>query len=153
MIELTDCITVKSAESKAGRRYALEVSTKEVTYLMYADSEKEKDDWIGTFCVLLCRCGCRTSSKTSYFRSRSCSTSQEYEEAQDCSETACFDDAWATRRCSVRVKMNFPVSPTHSDPLLFSFASLSSGNVGRAIVKFSSSYDEAADQEGSDDDE
>lgn len=40
-------MTVKSAELKAQKRNALEVSTPDVTFLMFADSEKEKDDWIG----------------------------------------------------------------------------------------------------------
>jgi hypothetical protein len=47
MIDLAHCMTVKSAELKAHKRHALEVSTPETTYLMFADSEKEKDDWIG----------------------------------------------------------------------------------------------------------
>lgn len=40
-------MTVKSAEIKAGKRNAIEVSTREQTFYMYADSEKEKDEWIG----------------------------------------------------------------------------------------------------------
>jgi hypothetical protein len=47
MIDLALCMTVKSAELKAHKRHALEVSTPETTFLMFADSEKEKDDWIG----------------------------------------------------------------------------------------------------------
>lgn len=47
MIDLSSCMTVKSAELKAQKRNALEVSTPETTFLMFADSEKEKDDWIG----------------------------------------------------------------------------------------------------------
>lgn len=47
MIDLATCMTVKSAEQKAQKRFALEVSTPDTTYLMYADTEKEKDDWIG----------------------------------------------------------------------------------------------------------
>eukprot|EP00624_Nannochloropsis_granulata_P000057 evm.model.NODE_10174_length_41657_cov_19.929615.4 len=47
MIDLSSCMTVKSAELKAHKRNALEVSTPETTFLMYADTEKEKDDWIG----------------------------------------------------------------------------------------------------------
>lgn len=47
MIDLSSCMTVKSAELKAQKRNALEVSTPDTTFLMYADSEKEKDDWIG----------------------------------------------------------------------------------------------------------
>eukprot|EP01036_Dinobryon_divergens_P029471 gene29471-38575_t len=47
MIDLSTCMTVKSAELKAGKRNAIEVSTKEKTFYMYADTEKEKDEWIG----------------------------------------------------------------------------------------------------------
>lgn len=47
MIDLSHCMTVKSAELKAGKKNAIEVSTKEMTFFMYADTEKEKDEWIG----------------------------------------------------------------------------------------------------------
>ena len=47
MIDLSTCQTVKSAELKAGKKNAIEVSTAETTFYMYADSEKEKDEWIG----------------------------------------------------------------------------------------------------------
>jgi hypothetical protein len=47
MIDLSQCMTVKSAELKAGKKNAIEVSTKEQTFYMYADTEKEKDEWIG----------------------------------------------------------------------------------------------------------
>jgi hypothetical protein len=47
MIDLGTCMTVKSAELKAGKKNAIEVSTKEETFYMYADTEKEKDEWIG----------------------------------------------------------------------------------------------------------
>jgi hypothetical protein len=47
MIDLSTCMTVKSAELKAGKKNAIEVSTKEQTFYMYADTEKEKDEWIG----------------------------------------------------------------------------------------------------------
>lgn len=47
MIDLSACMTVKSAELKAGKKNAFEISTKESTYFMFADSEKEKDEWIG----------------------------------------------------------------------------------------------------------
>ena len=30
-----------------GKKYAIEVSTRDITYLMYGDSEKDKDEWIG----------------------------------------------------------------------------------------------------------
>mmetsp|Transcript_35077 Transcript_35077/g.110397 ORF Transcript_35077/g.110397 Transcript_35077/m.110397 type:complete len:84 (+) Transcript_35077:558-809(+) len=47
MIDLSTCMTVKSAELKAKKSHALEVSTPEETYLMFADEAKEKDEWIG----------------------------------------------------------------------------------------------------------
>ena len=47
MIDLKHCLTVKSAELKAGKKNAIEVSTKEKTFYMFADTEKEKDEWIG----------------------------------------------------------------------------------------------------------
>ena len=47
MIDLSTCMTVKSAELKAGKRNAIEVSTADTTYFMFADTEKEKDEWIG----------------------------------------------------------------------------------------------------------
>lgn len=47
MIDLSACQTVKSAELKAGKRNAIEVTTADTTYYMFADSEKEKDEWIG----------------------------------------------------------------------------------------------------------
>jgi hypothetical protein len=48
-------ITLQSAETKARRRNALEVSTNDETYLMFAETEKEKDDWIGAIgrCVII----------------------------------------------------------------------------------------------------
>ena len=47
MIDLSTCMTVKSAELKAGKMNALEVATDDTVYYMYADTEKEKDEWIG----------------------------------------------------------------------------------------------------------
>lgn len=40
-------MTVKSAELKAGKKNAIEVSTADTTFYMFADTEKEKDEWIG----------------------------------------------------------------------------------------------------------
>ena len=47
MIDLATCMTVKSAELRAGKKNAIEVSTNETVFYMYADTEKEKDEWIG----------------------------------------------------------------------------------------------------------
>ena len=56
MIDLAHCMTVKSAELKAKKKHALEVSTPETTFLMFANSEKEKDDWIGAIGRAIVRC-------------------------------------------------------------------------------------------------
>ena len=47
MVDLSKCMTVKSAELKAGKKNAIEVSTTDTTYYMFADNEQEKDEWIG----------------------------------------------------------------------------------------------------------
>ena len=47
MIDLATCMTVKSAELKAGKKNAIEVATADTVFFMYADTEKEKDEWIG----------------------------------------------------------------------------------------------------------
>lgn len=47
MIDLSACMTVKSAELKDGRPNAIEVSTANTTFYMFADTEKEKYEWIG----------------------------------------------------------------------------------------------------------
>ena len=47
MIDLSQCMTVKSAEIKANKKFAIEVSTTDTTFYMHADNEKDKDEWIG----------------------------------------------------------------------------------------------------------
>lgn len=56
MIDLSTCTTVKSADLKSRKRNSFEISTPEFTYLLYADSEKEKDDWIGSVGRSIVRC-------------------------------------------------------------------------------------------------
>mmetsp|Transcript_14625 Transcript_14625/g.17800 ORF Transcript_14625/g.17800 Transcript_14625/m.17800 type:complete len:311 (+) Transcript_14625:153-1085(+) len=56
MIDLATCTTVKSADIKSGKRFSFEISTGERTYLMFADNEKEKDDWIGAVGKSIVRC-------------------------------------------------------------------------------------------------
>jgi len=48
MIDLGTATTVKSADIKSRKKFSFEISTHEMTFLMYADCEKEKDDWIGS---------------------------------------------------------------------------------------------------------
>jgi hypothetical protein len=56
MIDLAHCTTVKSADLKSRKRHSFEISTPERTYLLYADTEQEKDDWIGRVGKAIVRC-------------------------------------------------------------------------------------------------
>ncbi|TMW55367.1 hypothetical protein Poli38472_013258 [Pythium oligandrum] len=47
LIDLADCLTVKSAEDKTNKRFCFEIATPDSTYYMYADTEQLKDEWIG----------------------------------------------------------------------------------------------------------
>lgn len=47
MIDLSTATTVKSADIKSQKKNSFEISTNEMTFLMFADDEKSKDDWIG----------------------------------------------------------------------------------------------------------
>ena len=46
-IDLSECLTVKSAEERTSKKHCFEVATPDATYFMYAETEKEKDEWIG----------------------------------------------------------------------------------------------------------
>lgn len=63
MIDLSQCTTVKSADLKSKKRNSFEISTPETTFLLYADTEKEKDDWIGSVGKSIVRCS------STYYRS------------------------------------------------------------------------------------
>jgi len=56
MIDLAHCTTVKSADWKSKKRHSFEISTPEITFLLYADTESEKDDWIGRVGKAIVRC-------------------------------------------------------------------------------------------------
>jgi len=56
MIDLSRCTTVKSADLKSHKKHSFEISTPETTYLLYADDEKAKDDWIGSVGRSIVRC-------------------------------------------------------------------------------------------------
>lgn len=56
MIDLAHCTTVKSADLKSKKRNSFEISTPETTFLLYADTEQEKDDWIGRVGKAIVRC-------------------------------------------------------------------------------------------------
>lgn len=56
---------MKSADLKSKKRHSFEISTPETTYLLYADTESAKDDWIGRVGKAIVRC-----SRTYYQDSR-----------------------------------------------------------------------------------
>ena len=56
MMDLSFCTTVKSADLKSRKRHSFEISTPETCYLLYADTEAEKDDWIGRVGKAIVRC-------------------------------------------------------------------------------------------------
>jgi hypothetical protein len=47
MIDLIDCVTVKSAESKSKKKNAIEIILKDQTFQVFSGTEREKDEWIG----------------------------------------------------------------------------------------------------------
>jgi len=65
MMDLAHCTTVKSADLKSKKRHSFEISTPETQYLLYADTEQEKDDWIGRVGKAIVRC-----SRTYYDQGR-----------------------------------------------------------------------------------
>mmetsp|Transcript_22517 Transcript_22517/g.31755 ORF Transcript_22517/g.31755 Transcript_22517/m.31755 type:complete len:166 (+) Transcript_22517:149-646(+) len=76
MIDLAQCTTVKSADLKSSKRFSFEISTPETTYLLFADNEKEKDDWIGSVGRSIVRC-------SGTFQSKEYGTSQSHGYDQD----------------------------------------------------------------------
>lgn len=68
MIDLSTCTTVKSADLKSRKRNSFEISTPETTYLIYADTEKEKDDWIGSVGRAIVRCSSTYQQETTNSR-------------------------------------------------------------------------------------
>jgi len=77
MIDLALCTTVKSADLKSRKRNSFEISTPETTYLLYADTEQEKDDWIGRVGKAIVRC-----SSTYYSQSASGSGVKQQQQQQ-----------------------------------------------------------------------
>jgi hypothetical protein len=56
MMDLAHCTTVKSADLKAKKRHSFEISTPDTCYLLYADSDALKDEWIGRVGKAIVRC-------------------------------------------------------------------------------------------------
>ena len=52
-IDLRQCLTVKSADDKTGKKNSFEVSTSEQHFFMYANTAQEKDD-VRSTCLMLC---------------------------------------------------------------------------------------------------
>lgn len=55
-IDLRQCLTVKSADDKTGKKNSFEVSTSEQHFFMYANTAQEKDDV--RVCAAVCICTC-----------------------------------------------------------------------------------------------
>ena len=77
MIDLSQCTTVKSADLKSKKRNSFEISTPETTYLLYADTEKEKDDWIGSVGKSIVRCS------NTYYANRPSNIQDVEQDAED----------------------------------------------------------------------
>lgn len=77
MMDLATCTTVKSADLKSHKRHSFEISTPDICYLLYADTETEKDDWIGRVGKAIVRC-----SRT-YYNTNNNSTSTNTNDNQD----------------------------------------------------------------------
>jgi hypothetical protein len=65
-IDLKDCLTVKSAEDKTNKRNCFEVATPQETFFLYADTEKEKDEWIGAIGRAIVRFSSAYTSEDGY---------------------------------------------------------------------------------------
>jgi PH domain len=73
MIDLALCTTVKSADLKSKKRHSFEISTPEITFLLYADTEQEKDDWIGRVGKAIVRCS------STYYSAQKNQQQQQYQ--------------------------------------------------------------------------
>jgi hypothetical protein len=86
MIDLSQCTTVKSADLKSKKRNSFEISTPETTFLLYADTEKEKDDWIGSVGKSIVRCS------STYYRSNGGDGQQQGGGGQQQNQGQDYDD-------------------------------------------------------------
>mmetsp|Transcript_28002 Transcript_28002/g.39572 ORF Transcript_28002/g.39572 Transcript_28002/m.39572 type:complete len:95 (-) Transcript_28002:125-409(-) len=77
MIDLSQCTTVKSADLKSKKRNSFEISTPETIFLLYADTEKEKDDWIGSVGKSIVRCS------NTYYRGNHEQTQAQMQQQQE----------------------------------------------------------------------
>lgn len=77
MLDLALATTVKSADLKSKKRHSMEISTPETCYLLYADTESEKDDWIGRVGKAIVRCSRTYYSKSQMNENPNNNTTQE----------------------------------------------------------------------------
>lgn len=47
VIDLSQCVTVKSIDDKMNRKFCFEIKTKTEAFILCAESKKVKDEWIG----------------------------------------------------------------------------------------------------------
>ena len=47
MIDLVDCLSVKSADAKTGKQYAMEITLRSEAVLLTGKTERVRDEWLG----------------------------------------------------------------------------------------------------------
>jgi len=92
MIDLAHCTTVKSADLKSKKRHSFEISTPEMTYLLYADTEQEKDDWIGRVGKAIVRCSSTYYSQKSSRAANATTSSGPYASSPNVGQGEDSDD-------------------------------------------------------------
>jgi hypothetical protein len=91
VIDLKNCLSVKSAEEKTGRPHCFELATPEQTYFLCAENDGEKDEWIGVIGK-----GLVTSSRS--FRRHEAGLEDEGDSDDDDDDDDEEEEAPATRR-------------------------------------------------------
>mmetsp|Transcript_10173 Transcript_10173/g.10643 ORF Transcript_10173/g.10643 Transcript_10173/m.10643 type:complete len:145 (+) Transcript_10173:26-460(+) len=74
VIDLIDCLSVKSTDLKTKKKYSFEICTNEEVIQMYADSEEERNGWI-------------TAIQKAIFKHSSMMNDQEYFESESDNES------------------------------------------------------------------
>jgi hypothetical protein len=91
MMDLSICTTVKSADLKSGKFHSFEISTPDTCYLLHAETESEKDDWIGRVGKAIVRCsrtyykgeGTNNSKATTSIHGNNSTSANRHQEEED----------------------------------------------------------------------
>lgn len=46
-VNVNEIISIRSADDKTGKQHSFEITTSEASYFLFAETDKEKDSWIG----------------------------------------------------------------------------------------------------------